>query len=87
MPSIGPMSLFGNTPPDRQAVVDGLRPEGADLLVIGRPMHALSMPRTTTREDAVTRARASGRCLAKCARAWVGATSPVENPNNTGLCR
>jgi len=62
-------SLFGNTARIAQAIADGmkkhldvelhsvaegLRPEGADLLVFGGPTHAFSMSRATTREDAVT---------------------------------
>ncbi|HEX9763504.1 MAG TPA: hypothetical protein VGA97_10435 [Acidimicrobiia bacterium] len=61
-------SLFGNTARIAQAVADGmkkhldvelhsvaegLRPERADLLVMGGPTHAFSMSRATTREDAV----------------------------------
>lgn len=62
-------SLFGNTARVAQAVadgmgghldvelhtvVDGARPEGVDLLVVGGPTHAFSMSRATTRADAVS---------------------------------
>jgi hypothetical protein len=61
-------SLFGNTARIAQAIVEGMknhfdvelhgvgegvRPEGADLLVVGGPTHAFSMSRPATREDAV----------------------------------
>jgi flavodoxin len=62
-------SLFGNTARIAQAITDGMkkhfdvdlhgvaegvRPEGADLLVVGGPTHAFSMSRPATRQDAVS---------------------------------
>jgi hypothetical protein len=61
-------SLFGNTARIAQAVADGMKkhldvelhnviegiqPEGADLLVVGGPTHAFSMSRASSREEAV----------------------------------
>ncbi len=62
-------SLFGNTARVAQAVADGMgghldvelhtvvdevRPEDVDLLVVGGPTHAFSMSRAKTRADAVS---------------------------------
>ncbi len=69
-------SMFGNTEEVARAVADGLRSrmevdlvvageaaavaEGIDLVVVGGPTHAFSMPRQNTREDAVRQGATQG---------------------------
>ena len=73
-------SMFGSTRAIAEAVAEGLSPsevrvvraadayaailEGVDLLVVGGPMHALSMSRPSTRQNAPSYVRKPGSALA-----------------------
>ena len=85
-------SLFGNTARIAQAVVDGMKkhlavdlhsvvegllPEGVDLLVVGGPTHAFSMSRTTTREDAVNQGATADPTIGL--REWLDELPEVDN--------